>query len=280
MEERTTDWESLGLSNDFLFGKVMQDAGLCGELLQRILPDLEIGRIEYPELQKEVKPDSDAKSIRLDVYVKDKEDVIYNIEMQTSDTREIPKRSRYYQGMIDLQLLDKGDKSYAKLNRSYIIFICPFDLFGRGRHIYTFENICLEDPGIILGDESIKIFLNANGTMDDVSQELKIFLDFINGKKTDDPFIKELEKALEAAKKNRKWRHEYMTLLMRDRENLEKGMEQGMEKGMEQGMEKGMEQGIRSMVAVLKELGVPTQTIRAKIQEQFDLSPEKSGKYL
>ena len=272
MEERTTDWESLGLSNDFLFGKVMQDAGLCGELLQRILPDLEIGRIEYPELQKEVKPDSDAKSIRLDVYVKDKEDVIYNIEMQTSDTREIPKRSRYYQGMIDLQLLDKGDKSYAKLNRSYIIFICPFDLFGRGRHIYTFENICLEDPGIILGDESIKIFLNANGTMDDVSQELKIFLDFINGKKTDDPFIKELEKALEAAKKNRKWRHEYMTLLMRDRENLEKGMEQGMEKGMEQ--------GIRSMVAVLKELGVPTQTIRAKIQEQFDLSPEKSGKYL
>ena len=130
------------------------------------------------------------------------------------------------------------------------------------------------------GDESIKIFLNANGTMDDVSQELKIFLDFINGKKTDDPFIKELEKALEAAKKNRKWRHEYMTLLMRDRENLEKGMEQGMEKGMEQGMEKGMEQGIRSMVAVLKELGVPTQTIRAKIQEQFDLSPEKSGKYL
>ena len=71
-----------------------------------------------------------------------------------------------------------------------------------------------------------------------------------------------------------------MTLLMRDRENLEKGMEQGMEKGMEQGMEKGMEQGIRSMVAVLKELGVPTQTIRAKIQEQFDLSPEKSGKYL
>lgn len=39
-------WESLGIANDFIFGKVMQDAGLCKELLQRILPDLEIDHIE------------------------------------------------------------------------------------------------------------------------------------------------------------------------------------------------------------------------------------------
>ncbi len=31
-------WEELSISNDFLFGKVMQDAQLCRELLQRILP--------------------------------------------------------------------------------------------------------------------------------------------------------------------------------------------------------------------------------------------------
>ena len=61
-------WESLGIDNDFLFGKVMQDPELCKELLQRILPDLEIDHIEYPELQKEIRPDVDAKSVRLDVY--------------------------------------------------------------------------------------------------------------------------------------------------------------------------------------------------------------------
>ena len=43
-------WEELSISNDFMFGKVMQDPELCRELLQRILPDLDIDHIEYPEL--------------------------------------------------------------------------------------------------------------------------------------------------------------------------------------------------------------------------------------
>ncbi len=46
------EWEELNISNDFLFGKIMQDAELCGELLKRILPELDIDHIEYPELQK------------------------------------------------------------------------------------------------------------------------------------------------------------------------------------------------------------------------------------
>lgn len=48
-----TDWEKLGIENDFLFGKVMQNAEICKELLRRILPELAIDHIEYPELQKE-----------------------------------------------------------------------------------------------------------------------------------------------------------------------------------------------------------------------------------
>ena len=170
MEAKQTKWEELSISNDFLFGKVMQDAELCKELLQRILPDLKIERIEYPELQKSIHVDMDAHSVRLDVYVKDDRKTVYDIEMQVSDTRELPKRSRYYQGMIDLQLVDAG-QHYKKLNKSYIIFICPFDLYGKGRHIYTFENLCKEDNRISMGDEAVKIFLNTDGTMDDVSGE-------------------------------------------------------------------------------------------------------------
>ena len=79
MENRQTNWEKLSISNDFLFGKVMQNPELCKELLQRILPDLEIDHIEYPELQKSIKPDIDAHSIRLDVYVKDEKEVVYDI---------------------------------------------------------------------------------------------------------------------------------------------------------------------------------------------------------
>ena len=60
------------------------------------------------------------------MYVKDEKEVVYDIEMQVSHTKELPKRSRYYQSMIDLQLIDKG-QLYDELKRSYVIFINPFD---------------------------------------------------------------------------------------------------------------------------------------------------------
>ncbi|MCM1182280.1 MAG: Rpn family recombination-promoting nuclease/putative transposase [Roseburia sp.] len=263
IEAKQTKWEELGISNDFLFGKVMQNPELCKELLRRILPGLQIERIEYPELQKNVTVDMDARSVRLDVYVKDDREIVYDIEMQISDTKELPKRSRYYQGMIDLQLIDKG-QHYRRLNRSYIIFISPFDLYGQGRHIYTFENICKEDNSISMGDETIKIFLNANGTMEDVSSELRAFLDYVAGRNAKDSYVEQLEEAVREAKKNREWRHEYMTLLMRDQENVEKGREQG----------------IFGMVSALRDLNIPDSTILQKLQEKFLLTKEESIRYL
>lgn len=223
-----TTWEELSISNDFLFGKVMQDAKLCKGLLERILPDLNIDRITYPELQKTISLHIDAKSIRLDVYVKDGRGTVYDIEMQVIDTKELPKRTRYYQSIIDLQLIDKGEL-YNKLKPCFIIFICPFDPFGKGRHIYTFENICKEDKALSLKDGTTKIFLNAKGTEHDVSQELQAFLDYVAGKESEDTFIQKLKQAVEEAKKNRSWRLEFMTLLMRDQENIEKGREEGRE---------------------------------------------------
>lgn len=95
MENIKTDWEELGLSNDFLFGKVMGNPEICKETLETVL-GFAIGKIEYPERQKTVDEDRDARSVRLDIYVKDNEKTVYNVEMQATDTRELPKRSRYY----------------------------------------------------------------------------------------------------------------------------------------------------------------------------------------
>ena len=229
-------WESLGIANDFMFGKVMQDAELCKDLLQRILPELEIDHIEYPEAQKSIRPDADAKSVRLDVYVKDGKGTVYDIEMQAADTKELPKRSRYYQSMLDMQLIDKG-QTYKKLKPSFVIFICPFDLFGKGRHMYSFENICKEDKSVFLDDGAVKIFLNASGRQDDVSKELRAFLDYVAGVESEDDFVKRVAEAVREAKKNREWRHEYMTLLMRDQENIEKGKIEGRAEGKSIGEE-------------------------------------------
>lgn len=260
MGNMNINWEEIGISNDFLFGRIMRNPELCKELLQRILPELEIDHVEYPELQKGIKPDIDAKSVRLDVYVNDGKNTVYDIEMQTTDSKELPERSRYYQGMIDLQLIDKG-QYYKELSRSYVIFICPFDVFGKGRHIYTFENICKEDHTLLLGDGTTKIFLNADSEMNDVSGELTAFLDYVVGKKSNDSFVKKLEKAVEEAKKNREWRHEYMTLLMRDQENIEKGK-------------------IYGAISMCRDLNLPEEVILQKLQDKFHLTEEEAQDYL
>ena len=264
-----TNWESLDISNDFLFGKVMQNPDLCKELLRRILPDLNIERIEYPELQKSIKEGAESRGIRLDVYSKDDKNIVYNVEMQANGSKGIPKRSRYYQGMVDLQLLEAGDKSYMKLNKTYIIFICTFDLYGNGRHIYTFENICKEDNSLSMGDEATKIFLNSDSDMDDVGKELRAFLDYVKGiKVTNDDFIDRLEEAVKRAKANKKWRRDYMTMEMLERVKYEEGREEGLD------------EGIRGTVSALKKLNIPLQNISAIIQEEYKLSLETAKKYI
>lgn len=252
-------WEEIGISDDFMFGKVMQNPRLCKKLLETIL-GIEIEKIEYPELQKSIDITKEAKGVRLDVYVAG-EDAVFCVEMQARDTHELPRRARYYGGLIDLNLIEKG-VSYKKLNQSVVIFICPFDVFGKNRCRYTFENLCLEEKNLPLGDGTTKIFLNASGTMDDVSPELKSFLDYVAGKKNDDSFVKELDEEVRKVRESKEWRRDYMTLLMRDQENIEKGikigLERGLEQGLEQGIEKGLEQGKLEMIVQLIHDGVLT----------------------
>ena len=176
--------------------------------------------------------------------------------------------------------------------KSNEIHICTFDLFGEGRHQYTFENLCQENHEIALGDGTVKMFLNTEGTKGDISGGLKAFLDYVGGRESDSPLVRKLEAEVSRAKKNREWRREYMTLLMRDQENIEKGIEQGIKKGMEQGVKKGMEQGVKkgmeqgvkkgieAMVSALKDFSVNDADIIQTLQEKFELSREEAKKYV
>ena len=78
--------------------------------------------------------------------------------MQNASNDSNAKRSRYSQGMIDLNLISSG-AHYSELNRCYVIYICRFNIFKDGElHKYSFRNLCLEDPQIELDDETEKIF--------------------------------------------------------------------------------------------------------------------------
>ena len=87
--------------------------------------------------------------------------------MQKGKRKNLAKRSSYYQGSIDLDMISKGE-DYTKLKKSFVVFICTFDPFDKGRHLYTFENRCNEDVSLVLGDETTKVFLNTRGTLQDV----------------------------------------------------------------------------------------------------------------
>ena len=128
--------------------------------------------------------------------------------------------------MIDLNLIERC-ADYRQLKKSYVIFICPFDAFGEGLHKYTFENLCKERPQIGLGDEATKIFLCAGGDADDVSEEMKDFLDWLTGKEGTSILVRNLDNAVKGVKNKEEWRLEYMTLLMRDQEMIQKGREEG-----------------------------------------------------
>ena len=266
-------WEELEIKDDFMFAKVMRDKRICKMLLERLL-QTKIRDIVYLDEQKTIDIEKDAKSVRLDVYLEE-ENRVFDLEMETTNKGNLPKRSRYYQGMIDLNTIEKGE-NYKKLKESYIIFICTFDPFHQGKAQYTFENLCLEDKELKLNDGAKKVFFNAKDYINAEDEEVREFLKYVNGEKSDNPFVKEIEDKVAQVKKNEEWRLEYVTLLMRDQENQEIGIEIGKELGREE----GREEGIRGTVSVLKGMNIPPQTILLKIQEQYHLSPEVSKKYL
>ena len=102
-EER---WKLADLTDSFIFYKVMTDyPDLCRRLLERLL-HLSIEKIELAG-EKTMEIDVQAKGIRLDVYVKDMSRV-FDVEMQVKNTKELPERARYYQGIIDVDQLKSG----------------------------------------------------------------------------------------------------------------------------------------------------------------------------
>lgn len=260
-------YEELTLKDDFMFGIIMRNPKYCKTFLETIL-GVRIKRIEYPQAQKTIDISLSSKSVRLDIFVEDDRNTVYNVEMQTVINENIPKRSRYYQSMIDLNILEKGS-DYRQLKKSFVIFICTFDLFGKGRHIYTFENRCIQELSLPLGDETTKIILNTKGTANDVSDDMKSLLNYIDGQLPSDAYTTELDAAVKSARHNERWRHDYMTLEMIYQEKYEQGEAAGYKRGIECGIEKGLEQGA---------LQNAEQTAISMLRDG-DLSLDKIAKY-
>ncbi|MCR4579780.1 MAG: Rpn family recombination-promoting nuclease/putative transposase, partial [Treponema sp.] len=162
-----------------------------------------------------------SKGVRLDVYLKD-EDKIIDVELQAHPKPAIGKRARYYQSMIDIDSLMKG-QDYLNLKDSYILFICKFDPFkdesgnSLGLPCYTFKNTCHENSIVNLNDNSIKVFYNANAYKEEKDERIQKLLHFIcTNEPGEDDFSKRLAGLVEKMKDDEKFRSLYNAMNLHD----------------------------------------------------------------
>ena len=225
-------FEELTISDDFMFCKVMEHEPICKEFLEMLF-SAQIEKITYLSSQNILTTNSGAKTVRLDVLVKDDIGTSYDIEMQVGNEYNIPKRMRYYQAVLDVAFLDKG-YSYKALNNSVIIFVCLFDPIGNDRAVYTFENICIEDKTIPLHDGTKKIILNAKAFKETDNQELRGFLQYVTTGKATTAYTGRIEQMIQTVKRNEQLRQEYHILPAALMDAMDEGEARGLAKGFRQ----------------------------------------------
>lgn len=279
------DLRQLNLSNNYLFVKVMEDRELCRRVLEKILR-MPIRSVSFVNTEESVRTLPAGKGICMDVYVNDAEGTVYNVEMQTGTSDNLPKRARYYQGTLDLDQLPAGD-NYELLRRTYIIFICTFPLFDANLHLYTFVNTCEENPSIRLGNETTKIFLSTCGKLNDIDEDLSEFLKYVEhstdetAENSGSQLVRDIHSRVRDIKDTRRYQVEYMNLYMYEKEIERKATERGLAKGLEQGLEQGLKQGrsdqcredVGRMADYLQKINPNLSRVEAVAQAESVLKP-------
>ena len=170
----------MNLLDRFLFDETVEDPEVYNAMVE-ILLEGHASVIRWTETEKEIRVSPQLRQIRLDVISADEDGELYQLEMQRKNTKNLPKRSRYYQAQIDVSLLKPGCIDFNELNDLTTILVAPFDIFGYGLYRYTFEEYCQEVPELKLNDGSRRIFINTKGNNpEEFSQEFLDFMDYIN----------------------------------------------------------------------------------------------------
>lgn len=266
--------KELNLLDRFLFAEAMEDPEIMQIVLEIIL-GREIVLKYLPQAEKEGRTFPLRRHIKMDVWAQDMEGTIYDTEVQRKNTRNLPKRSRYYQGVLDGKLLESGEIDFNQLNDLFVIIICPFDIFGQGRYRYTFRMRCHEDPEMSMEDGAVRIFLNTRGFKPgEVSKELVEFLRYVEhtdettAKGWGSEKMKELQRRVEGIKSNEEVSVRYM------QEWEEREMDRRAAR------EEARVEGISVLIKTCKELGVSNEDTLSRVERMFELSKEDARAYL
>jgi predicted transposase/invertase (TIGR01784 family) len=221
--------------------------------------------------------------------------------MQKVDRKDAPKRSRYIQSEIDVNSTPAGISDYNVLRTTYVIFICCFDPFTENKCIYTFENRCIENNDLTLGDGTVKMFLNTRGT-NAVHPSVKAFLKYVEDSTDDtaqeleDVLVNHINSRVKQVKKDSKVKEEYMKLeryidervadavsVELEKVNQEKEKVEQEKAKVEQEKEKAEAETTevaKGMIETCKDFGASREVALEKLMRKCNLPEEKAEAYL
>ena len=252
--------EELNVLDDFLLNAIANDPDVGEPFFREVLSILlerEIGEIQV-KAQSVIPGDSpELRGIRLDVEIYEADDSpakcrIYNLESQKYREESLPKRSRYYQAKKDSKGLKSGEKKWSRLPDLYMIMITTFDPFGGDSMVYTFQNICREDPDLEYGDGLKFIYFNITGKKN-AARAQKELLTYLNRSKIENvtnnrvahihDYVRHVKQAAEV-------RERYMTI----GEMMDMSKEEGLAEGKHIGRKDALLELLQEMLGALGQI--------------------------
>ena len=265
--------QELNLTDDFLFDVTTEELENCKAIIE-LTTGLRLKSLKWKSGQKVIHNLPGKRGVRLDFIAESEDGRIFDVEMQNRNEGNIPKRTRFYQALIDAPILKSGERGFDKMNPLYIIIICNYDPYGKKKYCYTFDNQCKEVPGLRLGDEVTKLLLSTKGeNEEEVPKELVDFLHYVtesneNGLPNEcDERLKRLHESIREIKASADMEVEYMKMEERERIIRDEGKQIGIINGK-----------IESVLELLEDKGEVPEKVKAEIFAETD--PEVLKKWL
>lgn len=161
MEENLKMLASFRLLDDDFMTVVFDRNIEATELLLNIILNRNDMKVIEVTAQREYKsPITGGRTIELDIYAKDVDGKIYNIEVQRADAGADAHRARFHSSMLDTRMLQKKQK-FNEINDSYVIFITENDFMGQGLPMYHIERT-IQETGTLFNDGAHIIYVNGS----------------------------------------------------------------------------------------------------------------------
>lgn len=122
-----TELDKMNLLDRFLFDETVEDPEVYNAMVE-ILLEGHVSVSRWTETEKEIRVSPQLRQIRLDVISADEDGELYQLEMQRKNTKNLPKRSRYYQAQNDVSLLKPGCIDFNELNDLTTVLVASFDI--------------------------------------------------------------------------------------------------------------------------------------------------------